>query len=1584
MTAQPRTDEPRSDESRAPESRALQFLLEALDVSAGERTRFLARACADDPALRREVESLLAAHERAGILDRPVARFAPPAPAMHAPLVRSVARYELRDVIGSGGMAVVHRAWDAALGRAVALKFLPAHLVGDAHARERFRVEAQAAAALDHPNICTIHEIGETDDGRLFIAMPCYEGETVRDRLRRGPLPAAEAIALARQAADGLAKAHERGIVHRDVKPANLMVTVDGVVKILDFGIAKLSDVTLTRTGAQPGTLPYMSPEQLGEGTVDARTDVWSLGVVLYEMLAGARPFGGDSGASLRERILDAEPRWAELREARVPDALEGVLRAALAKRVDERYASMRELALDLDALAGALAPSPDSTARTVAASRARRDSRGGVLPEGERRQATVVACQLAGYPALVERLGPVAAEQAAHGVREAAELLAAGHGGLVDRADAETMVLVFGLPAAHEDDPLRATRAALELRERVREIGVGLEARGAPALRLRAGVDTGVVIARPSTARGAPLAITGSAALTAAQLASLAPADEIWLSPECRRLVEGFVWTEPQPPLAVGGRAQPLVPSRVTGDSGLQTRIEATERIRGLTPFTGRDRELALLCAQLDEARAGTGRVVTVVGEAGIGKSRLLHEFRQRLEERGAAPLQGRCAAHGGSAAYLPFIEVLRDALRVGDAPADGDRAADTVARIRELGAELEELIPFYLHLLSIPTADFPVPQHLRGEQFRTSMQSAIAALLTVSARRHPTVLLLEDWHWADDASRAVLGEIADLVPAHALLVVVTTRAGRVEEWESASHHASVVLRALEPTSSLAMFRAMLRAAHLPQGLGELLHERSGGNPFFLEEVCQRLLEEGVLRVEGDVVELRGALDELHVPDTVQAVIRARLDHLGRDAREVLRLASVVGREFTRRLLEHTLPDEGRLPNALQALKSAGLIQQTRVVPDAAYRFKHVLTQEVAYDGLLEHRRRELHGRVGVAIERLHRDRLEEHLDRLAHHFSRAELWDEAVRYALQAADRSGSLAQFADALKTLERARAWLAKLPDGPECRGRLADILLRQERLCETLGHRERQQHIIDELVALLEAAGDRAKLAEVYVRQGDLFTLLREFGVAEAALDRSLRLRRELGDAVGVRNTLRSLGLLRWHQGRDAEALPFVEEALAIDRSLGDEMAVVGDLSNLGHVLKGLGDYERAREHLFEGLELSDRILAAAKDPAVRADVELKQCYLLHNLANVSRESEDVERAMAYLERARQTAGKRLPIQMSYHYTSIAHIHLQSGRITEALECYRAAVELTRWAEFVPGLVQSLRMLGEVLLGLGRRAEALPHLEEAVVLFGRLKDQAGEAAVWSRLAGAYERDGRDADAMAAWAKARAIRRESGDAAGELEALEGLGRATRRHLAEPSLAVGYQREALELAVAIGDRRAEGRLRNAIGVLEWSRGEYGAALAQYEQGLAVFRALGDEEAVGLMLNSLGATLRASGRFHEARERLEEALAVHRRTGRRQLEGHALALLGEIALELDESAEALGCLESSLAIRRELGDVRGEGWMLHFLARTHAARNHFDRARESAALAARAAAACNDAELQAACETLRRTSGF
>lgn len=261
----------------------------------------------------------------------------------------SVKQYRILELLGSGGMGAVYRAVDTRLDRDIALKFLPPHLSTSEAERTRFIREAKAASALDHPNICTVHEIGEAEDGRLFISMACYEGESLRDRLRRGPIPIDEALDLAIQVGEGLTAAHSKGIVHRDIKPANLLVTLEGRIKIVDFGLAKsVGTAQLTKTGSTIGTAAYMSPEQARGDDVGSQTDIWSLGVVLYEMLTGKRPFRGEFEAAMIYSIVNQDPDPPSKHDPSIPPELERILLRALQKEPDERYASVEELVGDL------------------------------------------------------------------------------------------------------------------------------------------------------------------------------------------------------------------------------------------------------------------------------------------------------------------------------------------------------------------------------------------------------------------------------------------------------------------------------------------------------------------------------------------------------------------------------------------------------------------------------------------------------------------------------------------------------------------------------------------------------------------------------------------------------------------------------------------------------------------------------------------------------------------------------------------------------------------------------------------------------------------------------------------------------------------------------------------------------------------------------------------------------------------------------------------------------------------------------------------------------------------------------------
>ena len=1528
-------------------ARVREVLADALERPSMEREAFLAAACGGEPELLAEVRSLLAAHDGSGPLDRAPEALRQRMEQRLAPGAE-VGPYRVLEHHGGGGMGVVYRAHDTRLDRTVALKFLPAHLSSDERAKQRFLLEAQSAAALDHPNICTIHEIAETDDGRLYITMPFYRGETLEARLVRGALPLPHAMDVAVQAARGLSQAHERGIVHRDIKPGNLVVTDDGIVKILDFGIAKTADAHLTSARMILGTAAYMSPEQAAGDVVDHRSDLWSLGVVLYEMISGRRPFSGDTVESLVAAILTAEP--APLTGgSRLSLAADHVLRTFLQKDPARRFATAADVVGALeDALAGRdPQPAPGALEPELPG--------GGVAPTGERRQIVVAVVRLTAYASLVEQLAPGEADALLARLRETADEIVKRHGGVVNELGNGEVVCLFGVPATHEDDGARAVRATLELRERT----AAWLPKGAS---LQVGLGAGLSVVQPSRRGERRYAVAGAPLELASFLASHAAEGAVLLTPEAQRLAHPFFDTAPAPPVSVPDRAEPMIPHEVVGVSGHTTRLEAAGEV-GLTAFSGRSSEMSALSAALGRARQGNGQMVTVMGEAGVGKSRLLHEFVQSLEDD-VRVVRGRCPAQTNALPYHPFNEALRETLGIGATPAhelDADAVADLVLG---LSPELEELIPLYLHLLGISSEGHRMPAHLRGGALSPAIREALSAVFTLTASVAPVALVLEDWHWADAGSHEALLQIAEVAPECALLVAVSYRPGHEVAWPEATGHATLRLGPLDVDAAVSVIGSVLGADELPRDFAATIHERAGGNPFFIEELCHTLAEQGLLLVVDGRVELRGSLDDLHLPGTVQGVIRTRLDRLDPDTKEVLRVAAVVGREFAVPVVERVLAGEGlSSEQALLRLTELGLVQRVRVVPDQLYRFKHVLTQQVAYDTLLQHQRRALHGQVGAAIEATWPNRGEQHAEALAHHFGRAGDWRKAVRYGREAAGRARRLSDFARASAILDRVEQWVGELHEderGPA----LVEVLLEQERLCETLGLRGRQQELIARLILLLENAGDPGRLAEAYRRQGDLHTLLTRYDEADAVLAHALALDREVGNEVGERNTLTSLGLLCWHQGRNRDGLAYMEAALTIDMARGHPLDVADDLANVGPILKDLGEFERAAGALEESLEI-----------AKEHGNPMTASHAMHNLANVYRMMGEPERALALVSRSVQVRhSSRLPLESSFTLTTLAHLQLDQGQIEEALATYRRAVEVGRRVGHADGLSQSLRFLGEVLAGLGRGEEGLPHLEEAAELFGRLANGHAEAAVRGRIARVHERGGRTGAAHTEWQRVHELSRGAESFGLELDACLGLARSAHHH-DDLASARNVLDQGIALARRLRERIKEAELSNVAGILAWRSDAFGEALGHFEHALSLFREREHSAGVGLALNSLGVTLVRQGRVEEGRVRLEEALVHNRAAGERLLEGHALSALGDLHLGRGAYDVAERCFRESLSVRRDLGDRTGEGWMERRLAEVALAAGNGETAESRRARAVRIAEETNDDELLRAC---------
>jgi serine/threonine protein kinase/tetratricopeptide (TPR) repeat protein len=1413
--------------------------------------------------------------------------------------------YEILERLGVGGMGVVYKARDTRLDRTVAIKFLSDHLVADADAGERFLVEARAAAALDHPNICAIHEVGETDDGRIYISMQYYEGETLRQRIDRGVLDLPEALNFAAQICRGLEKAAEREVIHRDIKPANMILTEDGVAKIVDFGLAKYAGTAVTQTGARIGTVAYMSPEQTRGDKVDQRTDIWSLGVVLYEMLSGTRPFRGGSDQAVIAGILDSKPESLVKLVPSLPVNVASIVERAMHKDPARRYANASALLNDLEQLM-------DDPSCQLSL-----ESTPSLSPEGERRRVTVVACTIEGFDTLLETEDPDDVETALTDLRKRVQSVVDEYGGELNDFSENAFIALFGVPVTHEDDRLRAVRAALDIRND------GQDAAKLPeGIQLRFAAGSEQVAVRATDSGERRYRIGGTVVRQTGRLAAFAGPGEILLPPDFARIVEPFVATEARAAINLAPDQPPVTPVAVLGESGHASRLEASAP-GSLTEFVGRQHEIAVLSQALQDTQSGTGRFVTVVGDIGVGKSRLLFEFWKSLKDRDVRNTVGRCRERGILTPLLPFIASVQDMLGLsGDLP---DNAHDeVVTRTLKLAPELEDYLPAILHVLSIDSDKYPLPAYLEGEDLQTALGEALISVFTLGAAGQPLALLLEDWHWADEGSREVLLQLREIVSAYPLLVVVTSRPVRADGSSIPTGDVHLELAPLGGGPAAEMLRAALDGARIPAELAERIGEKTGGNPFFIEELCRTLVETEALVIKNGEAQLSSDIDRLVIPDTVEAVLKSRLDRLDPEAREVLRCAAVIGQRFGLELLKKVVPSSSRIEGSLETLRAAGLIQRTGLGKEPTYRFKHALTLDVTYESLLERQRKERHALVGASIEELYGDNAEEYASPLAVHFAAAENWDKAISYGLVAAEKAESLWRLPETVEILIRTRAWIERSEKEPAERTTLLiKLLFDLERHLENLGRREQQQQAINDLGGLLAPDVPTKERGEVCVRQADLYTLSDRLADARPPLDEALQIADQIDDMELRSKVLRSLGHLLWRQGDYGEAVPWLEEVVNYSRAHDNTSRLIVDLQNLGRALNLPEDSDRA-------MAIGDEALALANDTGNLVDQSYVYNYKGHVLRAIGRIDEAIE---AFEEAGRLAREARAPSREVFNTLGAAALYLEKGQLDKGFELYQESVQLARRANRADQLAHALVLWGEALVTCGKPEVAIPHFEEAVSVRRRMGIAEPLASALAELANAQQLAGH-AEAEATWRQTLELQEQLGDRPGAMAALERL--AGLRRPADRSESHWLNRRALAIATELEDKETEARVRNSLAVFAWQGGELDEAEKQYRRAAVLIRREQNKDELGVVLNGLGAVLLKQNRVAEAGKILDEALATNREFGQDGAEADSLAALGAAARAAGELAAASTWYQQCVERRRSLGDRAGEGWAL------------------------------------------------
>jgi class 3 adenylate cyclase/tetratricopeptide (TPR) repeat protein len=948
----------------------------------------------------------------------------------------------------------------------------------------------------------------------------------------------------------------------------------------------------------------------------------------------------------------------------------------------------------------------------------------------------TVLFCDIANSTALAERLGAEAMHDLLDRFFELSLAEVHRYEGTVNQFLGDGFMALFGAPVAHEDDARRGVLAALGIHRRLRERRHEFRLSAADELTVRMGLNTGVVVVgRIGNNLRMDYTAVGDTTNLAARLQQSATAGDILMSEATHRIVQGALRAE-RVELSVKGKTGPVVAYRLIGLGPRRSPLEERPA-RTLGRFVGRQRELALLQDLFAQVTTGHGQVVGVVAEPGMGKSRLLYELRHALDASAATVLEGRCVSYGSSIPYLPLLDILRNNCGVVESDSPAVIADKLATALAEVGMAPAEWVMYLLHLFGIKEGaealDLLSPEAIKARTFECLRQMSLKG----SARR-PLIFLVEDIHWIDTTSEEYLTYLIEGLPAAGILLVTTYRPGYRPPWMDRSYTTQITLQPLARDDSLSVVQSVLPTASLSPALSEAILDRAEGNPFFLEELGLAVAQQR----EGDRA----------IPDTVQGVIMARIDRLSEPTKRLLRIASVLGREFSLKLLDQVWDGSGALHPHLIELKRLEFVYERAGGDEPVYVFKHALTQDVAYDGLLTHRRQALHAATGRALEELHADRLEEVYGALAYHYARSEVADKAVTYLVRAADKAARVYANAEALVHLREALQHLGRLPAGRERDRLLLDIVLRQgfslyflgrfpESVELLLQHREPLERLREPTVA----GPYYFWLAHMYSRLGNQTAAAQSahqaIAEAEACGDDATRGKAHgllsleghwSGRCVdGVEHGLRAVALLepttqRWWlgmahfyvainhlvTGHFGEALEAAARADAVGQAIGDPRLQTYAGFTIGWVHVMRGDLDLA-------LEVCERSRTLAPDRVSRV-------YASSFAALARVERGDAATAIPLLEEVTAELERFAFPQWHGLFTAcLAEARRRGGLAEEAAAEAERALEITARAQYWFGMGYAERVHARIALTAGDVELARTRLARALATYARI-------------------------------------------------------------------------------------------------------------------------------------------------------------------------------------------------------------------------------------------------------------------
>ncbi|HSF05994.1 MAG TPA: adenylate/guanylate cyclase domain-containing protein [Methylomirabilota bacterium] len=1023
---------------------------------------------------------------------------------------------------------------------------------------------------------------------------------------------------------------------------------------------------------------------------------------------------------------------------------------------------------------------------------------------EGERKQVTVLFADLKGSMELLADRDPEEARKILDPVLELMMEAVHRYEGTVNQVMGDGIMALFGAPLAHEDHAVRACYAALDMQAAMRRYTEEVRRAHGVEVQIRVGLNSGEVVVRAirNDLRTDYTAL-GQTTHLAARMEQLATPGTIRLTADTLRLAEGYVEVKPLGPVPVKGLEHLIDVYEMVGAGPIRSRLHAAA-VRGLTRFVGRESEFEALRQALARTAAGHGQVIAIVGEAGVGKSRLVWEVTHSHRVHGWLVLQTSSVSYGKATNYLPIVDLLKEYFGIEDRDGPRNVHEKLAGKLLTLDRALEGHLPALLSLLDVPTDD-PQWSTLDPPQRRRRTLDAVKQLLLRESQVQPLLVVVEDLHWIDSETQALLDGLVESLPAARILLLVNYRPEYQHPWGSRAYYSQLRLGPL-PTEGAERLLAALLGSNL-EPLTRVLIAQTEGNPFFLEECVRTLVETRALTGERGAYQLTRPLPAIKVPATVQAVIAARIDRLGAVDKALLQTASVLGKDVPLGLLQ-AIADlgEDELYAAIARLQAAEFLYEAGTFPDIEYTFKHALTHEVAYGSLLQDRRRALHVRIVETIERLYADRLAEHVERLAHHAFLGKDWAKAITYLQQAGAKAFARSVHREAIGCFEDALTALSHLRETRETVAQAIDLRCDLRNALLPLAEWERIQGYLREAEALARTSNDLRRLGAV------------------------------LGYMSGLHlNT----------GGRASDVRALAQQVEAIGAALGDvPLQVAGQYY---HVWLGAlsGDHrgtERLCRTLMDSLpgDLSRERFGLVAYPAV-----VSRAFLARALAELGAFDEGRDHGG---EAVRLAEALDHPFSLVWACLNLGHLEGLRGEFTRATVPLERAVALSR--EWTLAYLTPIAMaaLGHVLAGSGRVVEGVSWLQQALTAYASAGIGYLQSMSAVRLGEAYLLAGRVDEARACGTRAVMLARERGERGHEAWAHRLLGETASHHdCPDVAAAEAHLASSTALASELGMRPLVARCRLSLGKLHGQAGDRRAATGHLTTAMGMFHEMG-----------------------------------------------------------------------------------------------------------------------------------------